>query len=215
MKALIIDDHALFREGFSLLLGGLATNIELHQAGKVSDAEATLQGSEFELIFLDWWLHDSVQGVAAMAAVMAMAPSARLVILSGERSQIIVDLAIEKGASGFIPKEVDKDELTRALKKIVSGGIYLPVISPIPIKTAEQDTEPWRSVSDAFPQLTARQADVLRVALRGQSNKQIARVLGISVATVATHLSAIYPSIGVGNRTEAVFLASKRGARIN
>jgi len=70
-------------------------------------------------------------------------------------------------------------------------------------------------VRDAFPQLTERQADVLRAALRGNSNKLIARQLGISDGTVKTHLRAIYQELGTRNRTEAVYMAAEHGVRIS
>jgi DNA-binding NarL/FixJ family response regulator len=72
-----------------------------------------------------------------------------------------------------------------------------------------------RDIRDAFPQLTERQADVLRAALRGSSNKLIARELGISDGTVKTHLRAIYQELGTRNRTEAVYMAAEQGVRIS
>ena len=72
-----------------------------------------------------------------------------------------------------------------------------------------------RDVRDAFPQLTERQADALRAALRGNSNKLIARQLGISDGTVKTHLRAIYQELGTRNRTEAVYMAAEHGVRIS
>lgn len=212
--ALIVDDHALFREGLALLLRSLSPSIETLHAANVVDASRLLQQVQVELIFLDWWLRDSIEGADALSTLLARAPSARVVVLSGERSQQIVDGAIRRGASGFIPKEIDSRELTYALQLVLRGGIYLPTFGPDRSSARRAATGSSRSVQEAFPELTPRQADVLRVALHGQTNKQIARSLGISVATVATHLMAIYSSIGVHNRTEAVFLASQRGATI-
>ncbi len=214
MRALIIDDHALFRGGFALLLRGLAPDIELDQAATVTEAMPKLQAQACELAFLDWWLPGTT-GAEALDALRGVAPTVRFVILSGERSQRVVDLAIDRGACGFIPKEASTDELTSALQLILRGGIYLPPAYQTSSGKNKDSYPPIRDLSSCFPELTKRQGDVFRSALRGHSNKQIARELGISFTTVATHLIAVYGAIGVRNRTEAVFVAAKRGALID
>jgi DNA-binding NarL/FixJ family response regulator len=94
-----------------------------------------------------------------------------------------------------------------AVQTIADGGVYLPSGGGSAIRT--------RDVRDAFPTLTERQADVLRAALRGSSNKLIGRELGISDGTVKTHLRAIYQELGTRNRTEAVYVAARQGVRIS
>lgn len=214
MRALIIDDHTLFRDGFALLLRGLAPDIELEQAATVADAMPKLQAQTLELAFLDWYLPGTT-GAEALDALRSVAPTVRFVILSGERSQKVVDLAIGRGACGFIPKEASTDELTSALQLILRGGIYLPPSYLTSAGKTKEGPQSIRSLDSCFPELTKRQTDVFRSALRGHGNKQIARELGISFTTVATHLVAVYGAIGVRNRTEAVFVAAKRGALID
>ncbi|MBL0726904.1 response regulator transcription factor [Piscinibacter sp. HJYY11] len=208
MNALLVDDHALFREGFALLLATLKPDIQLAHASGWQNAADLAATQRFELVLLDWWLEDC-DGQTMLEKLKAQAPDARIVILSGERSPDIVNRAIQLGACGFIPKGASKRELTDALQRVLSGQIYLPSMEPLPARRV-----PAPTVHQSFPELTNRQADVLRSALRGHSNKLIARELGISAATVATHLAAIYGIVGVKNRTEAVFLAATRGAVI-
>lgn len=212
MRLLIIDDHELFREGFSALMTELTSDVEVAHAADVSEAALALKDASFDLVFLDWWL-GSTSGSQALESILELAPRARIVILSGERSQQVVDQAIGQGACGFIPKGSSKAQLVEALRIIVRGGIFLPAATLL-APPAAPPSAPVRSMGQAFPELTPRQADVLRVALRGQSNKEIARELGIGVATVATHLVAVYSAIGAKNRTEAVYLAAQRGAQI-
>jgi DNA-binding NarL/FixJ family response regulator len=129
------------------------------------------------------------------------------VVLSGDRNAELVRNAVDFGAAGFIPKDSPPAQLMIAVKTIADGGVYLPTGGLAAIQT--------RDVRDAFPTLTERQADVLRAALRGNSNKLIARQLGISDGTVKTHLRAIYQELGTRNRTEAVYMAAEQGVRIS
>jgi two-component system, NarL family, nitrate/nitrite response regulator NarL len=131
------------------------------------------------------WHMDGLAGERALEALRESAPLTRVVVLSGDRNAELVRSAVDFG----------------------DGGVYLPTGGMAPIHT--------RDVRDAFPQLTERQADVLRAALRGNSNKLIARQLGISDGTVKTHLRAIYQELGTRNRTEAVYMAAEHGVRIS
>jgi DNA-binding NarL/FixJ family response regulator len=215
MRLLLIDDHTMFRQSFSALMRELSHDTEVVQAANAQEALAALQGGQFDIVLLDWWF-GAKSGSQTLEGILAAVPRSRVVILSGDANPRIVDEAICKGACGFISKDANTEQLTEALRIVLRGGIYLPPASVL-VGSAPRGPVPRmpeRTTAQAFPELTPRQADVLRVALRGLSNKEIARVLGIGVATVCTHLIGIYATIGAKNRTAAVYLASQRGVLI-
>jgi DNA-binding NarL/FixJ family response regulator len=123
---------------------------------------------------------------------------------------------------GFVTKEASSELLIDAISVTSHGGIYLPVTvldkapageaSPRGGYAPEQGSSP--SLQQAYPGLTPRQADVLVCAVKGQSNKLIARALGISEGTVKQHLNAIYRELGVATRTEAIYLLARQSIRV-
>lgn len=206
MRVLVCDDHALFREGLRLLLEKLDSSIEVTLSASAEEAVEATHRATFDLILLDWHM-DGLAGPRALEALRESAALTRVVVLSGDRSPDLVRTAIDLGAAGFIPKESPPAQLMVAVRTIAEGGVYLP--------SAPMSIPHTCDVRDAFPMLTERQADVLRAALRGNSNKLIARQLGISDGTVKTHLRAIYQELGTRNRTEAVYMAAEQGVRIS
>ena len=207
MRVLVCDDHALFREGLQLLLEELDPTIDILLTGS-AEGGAQLASDGVDLVLLDWHL-EGVTGADALATMREALPFAPIVVLSGERDPQLVRLVVELGAAGFISKASHKDELMRALRTVASGGIYLPDLGA----SFASHVGPV-DVSELFPALTSRQGEVLRGALRGLSNKLIARELGIALDTVKTHLRAIYGELGVQSRGEAVYLAARRGVKI-
>jgi two-component system nitrate/nitrite response regulator NarL len=206
MRVLVCDDHSLFREGLRLLLEKLDPGMEVTLTASAAEAVDATKEHTFDLILLDWHM-DGLSGARALDALRETAPLTRVVVLSGDRNAELVRTAVDGGAAGFIPKDSPPNQLMTAVRTIAQGGVYLPTGGMTAIQT--------RDVRDAFPSLTERQADVLRAALRGNSNKLIARELGISDGTVKTHLRAIYQELGTRNRTEAVYMAAEQGVRIS
>jgi DNA-binding NarL/FixJ family response regulator len=207
MRVLVCDDHSLFREGLRLLLESLDADLQVTLAASAEEAVAKAQSATYDLVLMDWHMDGGMGGAAALEALRESAPLSRVVVLSGDRDVELVRTAVELGAAGFIPKDSAPAVLMQAVMRVAEGGVYLP--------TAGVTRVTPRDVRDAFPQLTERQADVLRAALRGSSNKLIARELGISDGTVKTHLRAIYQELGTRNRTEAVYMAAQQGVRIS
>lgn len=221
MRTLIVDDHALFREGLRLLLLGAAPPGEIVCCASGHEALRLAAEAEFELVLLDWNLGTGIGGEELLVALKTAMPAARVVIISGENSPAIVRRSIEAGAAGFVPKESSPALLVDALAITAHGGVYLPMSVLGPAQAAStppppaDGPAPLQRIADAFPQLTARHAEVLNLVARGMPNKQIARVLDISDGTVKQHLNAIFRELAVGNRTEAVYLMAKTGVRFD
>lgn len=213
MRVLVIDDHALFREGMRLLLLS-ETGVSCRVAGSAEEGLQLAQAEPFDVVLLDWHM-EGLSGTAAVQRLREVADQVRIVVVSAEKNAALVRTAIDSGAVGFIPKESSPAVLQQALHTIAGGGISLP--AALLASTAPPQLPPEgkpRSIAAAFPALTERQAEVMAAMLRGLPNKLIARHLGISDATVKTHLSAIFRELGVQSRTEAVYVAARQGVRI-
>ena len=209
MKLLTIDDHALFRQGLKFLLTDLQNDLECIEAESLAEALALEDKKSIEFILLDYHLRDS-KGEESLKRISEAFENAVIVVLSGEDNPQLIRSIIDHGAAGFIPKSSTQDILIAALKLILAGGVYIPAIavnaSPTAPDTPSVTTE---SLEEGINTLSQRQLEVLRRAVQGKSNKVIARELFIAEGTVKAHLSAAFRALGVSNRTEAVYAASR------
>jgi DNA-binding NarL/FixJ family response regulator len=212
VKILLIDDHALFREGLKFLLRSLDAALEVHEAGNCAKALEYAAAGGYELVLLDLKM-PGVAGLDALAALREALPDSPLVVLSGEDGPGLVRAAIERGAMGFIPKSSTPEVLVQALRLVLARGVYLPPMvldaAPDPLPASEATTG-----QAVLPGLTPRQMDILRFVIQGKPNKIIARELDISEGTVKSHLSSVLHALGTRNRTEAVYAAAKLGLRL-
>jgi DNA-binding NarL/FixJ family response regulator len=208
VNILLIDDHALFREGLKFLLRSLDAALEIDEAGDCAGALEHAASRSYDLVLLDLKM-PGVAGLDALAALREAIPAAPLVVLSGEDNPGVVRAAIERGAMGFIPKSSTPELLIQALRLVLARGVYLPPA----VLDAAADPGPSGSET-ALRGLTPRQVDVLRCVIQGKANKVIARELDVSEGTVKAHLSAVLRAFGARNRTEAVYAAAKLGLRL-
>src|SRR5215831_6260567 len=125
MNVLLIDDHALFREGLKFLLGSLDSALHVDEAGDCARALEHAGARSYDLVLLDLKM-PGVAGLDALAALREAIPAAPLVVLSGEESPAVVRAAIERGAMGFIPKSSTPELLIQALRLVLARSVYLP-----------------------------------------------------------------------------------------
>jgi DNA-binding NarL/FixJ family response regulator len=206
VKILVVDDHALVREGLRQVLKGLEENLEVLQAGTCMQAFALAQThGDLDLVLLDYHLPD-MNGLAALAIFGERHPELPIVLLSGSASPQIMRQVLQAGAAGFVTKSCVSDELLRAVRSVLSGDIYLPhELNGTGVLEA--------SASSDKPLLTQRQELVLRCLLDGLANREIAEQLHVSEETVKTHVTAILRHFEVQNRTQAVVAAARIGYR--
>jgi DNA-binding NarL/FixJ family response regulator len=204
MKILICDDHALFREGLELVLAKLDPNARLES---VADAEAALArvdaDPDLDLVLLDMAL-PGISGLDALSRLRRDHPAVPVVILCASESPADARAALDRGASGFIPKSSRGGVLLGAVRLVLGGGVYVP-----PLLLDAPPPPPRRDPTRHG--LTARQLEILRLMARGLTNADIARVLGISGATVKNHLERIYDVLDASNRTEAAMRLRELG----
>lgn len=204
MKILVIDDHALVREGLRQVLKGLDENVEVLAAGTCSQAfELAQEHPDLDLALLDYHLPD-MTGLRALDIFAERHPELPIVMLSGSANVQIMRQVVQSGAAGFVNKSSLSDELLDAVRMVLNGDVYWP--------QRESGFNPL-SVDDARPALTQKQEQVLQLLLDGQTNREIALTLHVSDETVKTHITAILRHFDVQNRTQAVVAAARSGYR--
>ena len=207
MKLLLIDDHALFREGVAALVEQRMPDVALQLAGDLNGARSVLaEHPDCRLALLDLGLPDS-HGLDGIARLRELAPALPIVVLSADDRPETVLGAIDRGAAGFIPKSADSAAFAGALREVLDGRVHLPRQALLGADTAQADD------GEALG-LSPRQVDVLRLLVEGRSNKMIMRELELSESTVKTHLQAIFRRLGVSSRTQAVVAAARLGLQL-
>lgn len=204
MDILHVDDHALFREGMELVLQRINPSTHVLHAGSVAAGVQRLaQLPAPQLVLTDLNL-PGMQGIDALLRLREVNEEVPVVVLAASEDPIQVRSAIDHGASGYIPKTSESREVARALQLILRGGVYLPAVAMSTQHGAAHARQP-----DIH--MTPRQREVLLALVRGMPNKVIARELGISDATVKSHVAALFAALDVHNRTQAVYAIAQLG----
>ncbi|VAW61870.1 hypothetical protein MNBD_GAMMA08-2249 [hydrothermal vent metagenome] len=206
MKILLIDDHALFRDGLSLVLDGLDTAIETFEAGSYEAAEVIMRAQpDLDMVLLDLGL-PGTSYLDALRAIRQQLPKAFIVILSGTEDYKVVEASLQNGAQGYIPKSSPAKIMLSALQLVISGGTYVPA-QILQLKPVTNVATPITQATEH--RLTPRQYDVLQQLATGKSNKAIGSELQLTESTVRAHVAAILKAFNVPNRTHAVQHASQ------
>ena len=203
----IADDHPLFRGALRQGITSLMPASEILEAGGLDDLTATLERHrEVDLVLLDLTM-PGVQGFSGLLYLRAQFPEIPVAVVSAHDDPAVMRRAIEFGASGFVPKSLDIDQIGAALNAILAGGMWIPP----DIDLSASDDHEGADLVRRLGSLTPQQIRVLMMVSEGLLNKQIAYELGVSEATVKAHVSAILQKLGVDSRTQAVIAASKIG----
>lgn len=215
MKILLIDDHAMFREGLRLVLERLGAAFDIIEAGDCASAfEAIKRHPDLALVLLDLALPD-MPGLDALRSLREHHPDLPVVVLSATEDRPTVLEAINRGAMGFIPKSSDSTLLINALRLVLAKGVYVPP-SALTHPLNAGDAVPSASVKRKSATLrelgiTERQIEVLGLMVQGLPNKLIARSMNLSEPTVKTHVAACLRALNVTNRTQAVLAVGRLG----
>jgi len=204
---LLIDDHAMFREGLFLALREAEPSMTIETAssgGEALDALATLP--RLDAVMTDYYLPD-LGGAALVKQLHRRRGGLRILVLSASEDPHDIETALEAGAQGFVHKSADSRQLLDALRRVIGGEQGVVQASPQGSALLPVLSTP----TDSLSQLTARQTEVLHLVCEGLRNAQIAERLETSEKTVKAHISAIFAALGVSNRTQATIAARRVG----
>lgn len=208
MKILVVDDHALVREGLRQVLKGLDEHVEVLEAPHCARAfELAALHADLDLVLLDYHLPD-MNGLEALDVFGRDHPELPIMMLSGSVNPRIMRQVLAKGAAGFLTKSGLSQELLAALRLVLAGDVYVPsdlLVDP------DMDDHDVAVAADAPPQLTPRQEVVLALLLDGRSNKEISQHLDLAEETTKNHVTAILRAFGVKTRIQAVLAAARHG----
>lgn len=204
-ELLIADDHPLFREALRGLLVKLYPNAAIYEADNISSLYSLVEDRpNADLLLLDLNMPGAA-GYSALVHLRSQHPQLPIAIVSAHEDPVLIRRAIDHGAMGFIPKSVQSKTLGTALEEILMGNTWMPdsALAIAPISTAE------KKAAQLLCELTPQQFKVLQMVSTGQLNKQIAYELGVSEATIKTHMTAVLRKLGASNRTQAVLIANQ------
>jgi DNA-binding NarL/FixJ family response regulator len=199
IRVLVVDDHPVVRDGLVRIIGGES---DMTVVGDAEDGRVAIKlcrETEPDLVVMDLSM-PNMGGLEAMPLIHASHPKIRFIVFSVYRGEEDIHRAFEAGASGYLFKVVQREELLAAIRMVAAGKNYLP------LQVADQLR--FRHPAD---ELTEREHEVLRRIAEGRSNRDIGDALGIGEGTVKAHVNKILAKLGAKDRTHAVVLALERG----
>jgi DNA-binding NarL/FixJ family response regulator len=208
-SCLICDDHQMVREALAGAVARRWPEATILQAGSFPEAWHKAAGSH-DLCLADLAMPgaDERDGIAGLRRAAPAMPV--LVITGSHDDRLLLDL-IASGVAGFVPKTSGTEIILAAIDLVLAGGRYMPPrVAELAAQT-QVGIDPHVGTRAPKPAVTARQADVLRLVAEGYSNKEIARALDLSPATVKTHVAQAIAAIGAANRTDAAIRATALG----
>ena len=220
IRILVVDDHTLFRRGLTALLSAQAGFKVVADAADAGEAQRRAREHQPDLILLDNHL-PGVNGVDALPSLQEAAPEARILMLTMSEDEQDLAAALRAGACGYLLKNMEADALASALRRAMQGENVIAsemtgklITAYREAATPGQATPPRQEPpNDDSPiaSLSPRELEILRGIARGDSNKEIARTLGIAETTVKVHVQHILRKLDVATRVHAAVIASSHG----
>ena len=196
-SVLLVDDHPLFREGLTLALRQRVPALAVQAVASLDQALQALRNEpdRFDVAVLDYRLPGE-NGLQCAACIRSAFPGVACALMSGTDDPTLPQRARAAGLVGYFSKSLEVGRLIEGLRCLARGDTYFApsgALTPSPMS----------------PALTPRQLEIVRLAARGASNKEIAQALGIAPHTVKNHMALIFEKLGASNRAQAVSMASK------
>lgn len=209
-RIIIVDDHALAREGLKAVLA----NAGLEIVGDVASGEQAVELVKAEvpdLVLMDVRLGAGIDGMEATRRITALGLPTRVLMLTLHDMPAYAREALSAGAAGYVLKDTAIDDLRAAVNQVLAGQTAIPIRLMNAVLR-----QPPRSTETEFTTalLTGREAEVLELVAKGMTNKEIARQLFISPATVKAHVERIIAKLGVADRTQAAVVATKQRSSV-
>lgn len=205
IRVVLVDDHAIVRNGLAQLLEA-AEDIEVvGMAADGAQALAVVTEATPDVVLMDLQM-PVVDGVSATRSIVESGSPTQVVVLTSYSDSDRIVAALDAGAVGYLLKDAEPSDLLEGIRSVSRGE------SPIHPRVARQLLSARsQGVVSGLPQLTPRESEVLRLVRMGLANKQIGSRLGISERTVKAHLTSTFQRIGVSDRTQAALWAERNG----
>ena len=213
LKLLVVEDHALVREGLVRLLGQIEEGALVREGADFESALNVLdeEEGEFDLVLLDLAL-PGIDGFAGLDILRRRYPAMPVAVVSAFDDTPTITRVLNLGASGFIPKAFSGEALLAAVREVLAGNIFKPGTQGEARIDDEKPVPPSKmNVRPGEIGLTDRQAQVLCLMVRGLTNRDIAEQLGLSEGTVKIHATAVFKTLGVNSRTQALVAVARYG----
>lgn len=204
---LLVDDHAIWRGGVRSMLEDTDYNV-IGEASSGREAVEAVRNLHPKIVLLDIRMAGG-DGLDALHAIKQEHPEVAVVMLTTYDNPTFMARAVAGGASGYLLKGVERDELVGALDAVASGEMLLSAQELV--RSLRGVSEHASSATDLIEPLTKREEEVLRLVATGMSNRDIAAVLFIAEGTVKTHVEHIIGKIGVSDRVQAAVWAARHG----
>lgn len=215
VRVLVVDDHPVFREGFAALLASMdgvtvvGTAPDGAQALAAIDALQDAEGGDgVDVVVMDVQM-PVLDGVEATRRLAERHPDVGVVVLTMSEEDATVLDAVRAGARGYLLKGAEPDEVLRAIGTVAGGGVVFGAV--LAARIADFFTAAPASAMSPFPQLTAREQEVLDLVASGMSNQQIAGRLFLSQKTVRNHVSTVLTKLQAADRADAIIRARDAG----
>ncbi len=200
-RVLLVDDHAMMREGLSVLLAGAGMQI-VGSVGNGRDAVRAAAATSPDVVIMDISMPE-MNGIEATREICARAPAVQVVVLSMHSNREHVYQALNAGATGYVLKDAASTELVNAVRAVCAGRRYVsPAIGPL--------TEP-SGQRGPLASLSARERQVLQLVVEGRTSVEIAQAANLSTKTVETYRSRLMKKLGVSDVASLVKLAIQHG----
>ncbi len=208
IKILVVDDHPMMREA---LTAALMEEADMNVVGQASEGHEAIQLMETcnpDVILMDL-LMQGMDGLEAIGKIIALNPSARILVFTSIEDEEKILAAVQAGALGYFPKTASRVHLLDAIRKIADGIPYLPSGITLKLFKSIRAIKPAQQSAISEP-LTGRQEEILTLLGEGRTDKEIGKLLHLEEATVRSHIHHILQRLGFQNRSQAVVYANKR-----
>lgn len=202
VRVMLIDDHPVVRSGLRAVLEATGRIEVVGEAATGEEGVLLAQSLQPDVVLCDLRLGSGIDGIAATKQLRALASApAVLMLTTFDRDAELIG-AIEAGAAGYLLKDVAPETIVEGIERAATGGLFLP---------GDLAARVLSGMRQPLPKLTEREVEVLRLTATGATNREIARELFVSEATIKSHLSHIFGKLEVDSRSRAIRVAEDAG----